>query len=184
MSRVDSLVSVEDWERFFDSFEEHLAPVAFEAGPSVSVVQAADTVHPEQTAWARQMPRRIYEPVKGKVYVAHGYQLCSTAMLVGRDGVVIVDPGESDTSSAELLADLRRFSDLPIRAVIFTHRHPDHCFSLDGLGITREDIESGQVEIIAHETFEEWLINDSGLIGPILTARTSLVSFAGSARRA
>jgi hypothetical protein len=85
VSRVDSLVSVEDWEQFFDSFKEHLAPVAFEAGPSVSVVRAADTVHPEQTAWARQMPRRIYEPVKGKVYVAHGYQLCSTAMLVGDD---------------------------------------------------------------------------------------------------
>ena len=179
VSRVDSLASVEDWEQFFDSFKEHLAPVALEAGPSVSVIDAADTVHPEQTAWARQMARRIYEPVKGKVYVAHGYQMCSTAMLVGPEGVVIVDPGESDTSSAELLADLRRFSDLPIKAVIFTHRHPDHCFSLDGLGITRDDIESGAVDIIAHETFEEWLINDSGLIGPILTARTSLVTYAG-----
>jgi alkyl sulfatase BDS1-like metallo-beta-lactamase superfamily hydrolase len=179
VNRIDSLVSVQDWEHFFDSFKENLAPVALEAGPSLSVVEAADTVHPEQTAWARQMPRRIYEPVKGKVYVAHGYQLCSTTMLVGQDGVVIVDPGESDTSSAELLADLRRFSDLPIRAVIFTHRHPDHCFALGGLGITHDDVESGKVDIIAHETFEGWLINDSGLIGPILTARTSLVPFAG-----
>ena len=179
MSTIDSLVTVEDWEGYFDSFKTYLAPVALEAGPSISVTEAADTVHPEQTAWARQMPKRIYEPVKGRVFVAHGYQLCSTTMLVGSDGIVIVDPGESDTSSAELLADFRKFSDLPIKAVIFTHRHPDHCYALGGLGVTHDDVESGKVEIIAHETFEQWLINDAGLVGPILTARTSLVPFAG-----
>lgn len=180
MSRIDELSTVADWEGWFASFHEHLEPVALEAGPSISVVEPAETVHPEQTAWARQMPRRIYEPVAGRVYVAHGYQLCSTTMIVGTDGVVIVDPGESDTSSAELLADFRRFSDLPIRAVVFTHRHPDHCYALGGLGVTHEDVESGRVEIIAHETFEQWLVNDAGLVGPILTARTSLVTFAGS----
>ncbi|MCO7273584.1 alkyl sulfatase dimerization domain-containing protein [Cellulosimicrobium cellulans] len=179
MSTVDELRTVDDWEAYFDSFGDHLAPVVHEAGPSISVTDAADTVHPEQTAWARQMPKRIYEPVEGRVYVAHGYQLCSTTMIVGDDGVVIVDPGESDISSAELLADLRRFSDLPIKAVIFTHRHPDHCYALNGLGVTAEDVESGAVEIVAHETFEQWLVNDAGLVGPILTARTSLVPFAG-----
>ncbi len=179
VSKVDSLSTLEDWEGFFDSFKASLAPVALEAGPSISVVEPAETIHPEQTAWARQMARRIYEPVEGRVFVAHGYQLCSTVMLVGDDGVVIVDPGESDTSSAELMADFRKFSDLPVKGVIFTHRHPDHCYSLSGIGVTREAVEAGDVEIIAHETFEEWLINDSGLIGPILTARTSLVPYAG-----
>ncbi|WP_086149095.1 alkyl sulfatase dimerization domain-containing protein [Cellulosimicrobium sp. KWT-B] len=179
MAVVDTLRTVEDWEGYFDSFKDHLAPVAHEAGPSISVTEPADTVHPEQTAWARQMPRRIYEPVEGRVYVAHGYQLCSTTMIVGEDGVVIVDPGESDVASAELLADFRRFSDLPVKAVIFTHRHPDHCYALGGLGVTAEDVESGAVEIVAHETFEQWLVNDAGIVGPILTARTSLVTFAG-----
>ena len=36
MSTVDSLKTVEDWEQFFDSFKDHLAPVALEAGPSIS----------------------------------------------------------------------------------------------------------------------------------------------------
>ncbi|WP_147796413.1 alkyl sulfatase dimerization domain-containing protein [Cellulomonas sp. Y8] len=179
MSAVDQLSTVEDWERYFGSFAEHLAPVAHDAGPSITVVDPAGTIHPEQTAWARQMPRRIYEPVAGRVYVAHGYQLCSTTMLVGDDGVVIVDPGESDTASAEVLADFRRFSDLPVRAVVFTHRHPDHCYALAGLGVTHDDVDSGAVEIIAHESFARWLLNDAGVVGPILTARTSLVTFAG-----
>ncbi|GIG24292.1 alkyl sulfatase dimerization domain-containing protein [Cellulomonas denverensis] len=179
MSAVDGLTTVEQWEQYFASFHEHLAPVAHEAGPSITVTEPADTVHPEQTAWARQMPRRIYEPVPGRVYVAHGFQLCSTTMIVGEDGVIIVDPGESDTASAELMAEFRRFTDLPVRAVVFTHRHPDHCYALNGLGITGADVDSGAVEVIAHESFERWLINDAGLVGPILTARTSLVTYAG-----
>ena len=179
MSRIDELSTVEDWEGFFDSFKENLAPVAYEAGPSLTVTTAAGTAHPEQTAWARQMAKRIYEPVPGKVYVAVGYQLCSTVMVVGDTGIVIIDPGESDTSSAETIADFRRFSDLPIKAVVFTHRHPDHCYALGGLGVTNEDVESGKVDIVAHEDFREWLINDAGIIGTILTARTSLVTYAG-----
>jgi hypothetical protein len=32
------------------------------------------------------------------------------------------------------------------------------------------------VKVIAHETFVDWLINDSGVIGPILGARSSLAT--------
>ena len=58
-------------------------------------------------------------PVPDRVYVAVGYHLCSTTMIVGTDGVII-DPGENDTSAAEAMTDLRKFSDLPVRAVIYT----------------------------------------------------------------
>ena len=179
MTDVAALSTVAEWEAFFAGFHENLAPVAYEAGPSITAVEAAETVHPEQTAWARQMAKRIYEPVAGKVYVGVGYQLCSTTVIVGDDGLIVIDPGESDTSSAEFMADFRRFSDLPIRAIVFTHRHPDHCYSLEGLGVSHEDVDSGLVDVIAHETFQQWLVNDAGLIGPILTARTSLATYAG-----
>jgi hypothetical protein len=33
--------------------------------------------------------------------------------------------------------------------------------------------------VIAHESFEHWLANDSSVIGPILSARTGLTAFAG-----
>ncbi|MDN4613852.1 alkyl sulfatase dimerization domain-containing protein [Leifsonia sp. F6_8S_P_1B] len=171
--------TLEEWEAFFDSFKQNLAPVAYEAGPSISWTEPAPTVHPEQTAWARQMAKRLYEPVAGRVYVGVGYQLCSTTVVVGEDGLIVIDPGENDDAVKELLGDVRRFTDLPVTVIVYTHRHPDHCYALEGLGVSHEDVDARRVDIVAHETFEQWLINDAGLVGPILTARTSLVSYAG-----
>lgn len=173
MSRVDGLRSVAEWEGYFDSFKDHLAPVVFDAGPSRALTDEYPTVHPEQTAWARQMRRGIYMPVEGKVYVAVGYELCSPVMVVGDDGVLIIDPGENDERAAEVWADFQRFTDLPVRAILYTHRHPDHAFAAGGFGFTAEDVAQGRVDVIAHETFEQWMITDSSLIAPILTARSS-----------
>jgi alkyl sulfatase BDS1-like metallo-beta-lactamase superfamily hydrolase len=177
MSVVDGLSSVEEWEAFFDGFKAHLAPLVHDTGENRAFTDADPRIHPEQTVWARQMQKGIYMPSDGKVYVAVGYHLCSTTMVVGTDGVIIIDPGENDTSCAEAIADLRRFSDLPVRAVIYTHRHPDHCFALEGCGISKDDI--APVDVIAHEAFEHWMVNDASVIGPILSARTSLGSYAG-----
>ncbi|MFD6175997.1 MULTISPECIES: alkyl sulfatase dimerization domain-containing protein [unclassified Isoptericola] len=173
MSTIDNLSSVADWESYFDSFKDHLAPLVHDTGENLAVTGEFPTVHPEQTAWARQMRKGIYMPVDGKVYVAVGYELCSPTMIVGDDGVIVIDPGENDDAAAAAMADLRRFSDLPVRAVIYTHRHPDHAFATDGLGVTADDVRDGRVDIIAHESFEHWLVNDSSVVGPILTARSS-----------
>jgi alkyl sulfatase BDS1-like metallo-beta-lactamase superfamily hydrolase len=59
-------------------------------------------------------------------------------MVVGSDGVIIIDPGENDTSCEAAMRDLRRFSDLPVRAVIYTNRHPDHCFAFKGCGVEQD----------------------------------------------
>lgn len=179
MAEIDSLSTVQDWEGYFASFHENLAPVAYDTGRNIALAEPFPTVNPQQTAWARQMGRRIYMPVEGRIYVAVGYQLCSTTMIVGTDGVIIIDPGENDQRFGEAMADLRRFSDLPVRAVIYTHRHPDHCFAIEGAGITAEDVTSGRVDVIAHETFQQWLINDASVIGPALQARTSITAYAG-----
>jgi alkyl sulfatase BDS1-like metallo-beta-lactamase superfamily hydrolase len=177
--RVDSLSTVEDWEGFFAGFKANLAPMVHPTGRFLSYTEPDPRVHPEQTAWARQMEQGVYMPVQDRVYVAVGYQLCSTTMVVGTDGVIVIDPGENDTSCAVAMAGLRRFSDLPVRAVIYTHRHPDHCFAFKGLGITEEDVRDGRVDVIAHESFQRWLVNDASVLGPILSARSSLAGAAG-----
>jgi hypothetical protein len=83
------------WEAFFDSFKANLAPMAHATGTTSAYTDEDPRVHPEQTAWARQMTQGIYVPVKDRVYVAVGYQLCSTTMVVGTDGVVITAPGRT-----------------------------------------------------------------------------------------
>ncbi len=179
MSRVDELKTVQDWESYLDSFAANLAPVVHDTGEYKTYTDESPRVHPEQTAWARQMRKQVYMPVEGRVYVAVGYELCSVTMIVGDDGVIVIDPGENDDECAAAWADLRRFRDLPVKAVVYTHRHADHCFAIAALGVTEEDVASGAVKVIGHETFLAWMINDASVIGPILSLRTSLTGFAG-----
>lgn len=162
-----------EWEAFFAKYKKNLAPLAYNAKKNLAYTKPAPNINPQQTAWARQMGQGIYMPVKDKVYVAVGYQLASPTMVVGDDGVIIIDPGENDKAAAACLKDFRRFTNKPVKAVIYTHRHPDHAFGIKGLGVTPEDVKSGKVQVFAHDTFLQYLINDSSVVGPILSVRTA-----------
>ena len=61
-----------------DKWKDHLAPLVFDRGDNLAYTEAADTINPEQTAFARQMGRGIYMPVEDKVYVAVGYGIGET----------------------------------------------------------------------------------------------------------
>lgn len=159
-----------------DQWKANLAPLVLDRGDNLAFTKAAGTIHPEQTAFARQMGRGIYMPVEDKVYVAVGYGITSMTMVVGDDGIIIIDPGENDKFAAEVMEDFRTITDKPIKAIVYTHRHPDHPFGGKGLGVTEEDVSSGRVKIFAHDTFEDYLINDASVVGPILSMRTALAS--------
>lgn len=175
-SVVADEADVATFEAKYDQYRDNLAPLVIDRGDNLAYTEAAPTIHPEQTAFARQMGRGIYMPVEDKVYVAVGYGITSTTMVVGDDGVIIIDSGENDDFGAAVMEDFRKITDKPIRAVVYTHRHPDHPFGTRGLGVTEEDVASGKVRIFAHDTFEDYLINDASVVGPILSIRTALAS--------
>jgi alkyl sulfatase BDS1-like metallo-beta-lactamase superfamily hydrolase len=60
------------------------------------------------------------------VYVAIGYGIANSIMLVGSDGVIIVDTLESVETAQQVLAEFRKITDKPVKALIYTHSHPDH----------------------------------------------------------
>ena len=64
--------------------------------------------------------------VAPNVYVATGYTVASTAMIVGDDGVVIIDPGQAIPGSRRIRAEFEKISDKPVKAIIYTHGHGDH----------------------------------------------------------
>lgn len=47
-------------------------------------------------------------------------------MIVGDDGVIIIDPPEDVNKGRRPLDEFRKFSDKPIKAVIYSHWHIDH----------------------------------------------------------
>jgi alkyl sulfatase BDS1-like metallo-beta-lactamase superfamily hydrolase len=72
------------------------------------------TVHPKLTEHSQKMVPGVYQ-VAERVYLAYGYALTSPAMIVGDDGVIIVDPPEDVDKG-------RRTCCPPIEMSPFSHR--------------------------------------------------------------
>ncbi|MCK7616267.1 alkyl sulfatase dimerization domain-containing protein [Roseibium sediminicola] len=142
---------------------------------NLAVTEPAPTINSRMTSFAAQMAKTIYEPVQDKAFLMSGWQLTSTLIVVGDDGLIVIDPGESDEASERILADFKESTgiDMPVTAVVYSHRHPDHSFGAAGMGVTQEDVDNGKVRIFAHHQFMEFLANDASVVGEILTQRTA-----------
>jgi alkyl sulfatase BDS1-like metallo-beta-lactamase superfamily hydrolase len=121
----------------------------FLTGQNLAFDGHSSTVAPRLTDHARTMVQGVYQ-VAERFYVAVGYGNANMTMVVGTDGVILIDSLENAEAAREALNDLRQFSDKPVKALIYTHSHPDHSSGSRGL-LDPSDVERGQVEIYAHE---------------------------------
>jgi len=78
--------------------------------------------------------KRLVREAEG-VYVAEGYDFGNLAFIVGRDAIVAIDAGTTESSARDAVAALRTVSLAPIKYVILTHGHWDH---VGGLAAVRE----------------------------------------------
>ncbi len=91
------------------------------AAPSAPAVTTPEAL----SAHSAEFRREVVKVADG-VYVAIGYGIANAIMLVGDDGLIIVDTMETEQSAAEVLAEFRRISDKSVKALVYTHSHPDH----------------------------------------------------------
>ena len=54
--------------------------------------------------------------------------ISNTGFVIGSEAVAVIDAGGSAAVARDLLAAVRRETDLPVRWLILTHMHPDHAF--------------------------------------------------------
>src|SRR5690606_14190378 len=47
-------------------------------------------------------------------------------LIEGDDGVIIVDTMETAESAQAVLDEFRKLTDKPVKAIVYTHSHPDH----------------------------------------------------------
>jgi quinoprotein relay system zinc metallohydrolase 2 len=69
--------------------------------------------------------------------------IANIGFVVGRDAVLVADPGGSLSDGRWLRSEIRKRTERPIRHVVVTHVHPDHCF---GAAAFKEDMPA----IIGH----------------------------------
>lgn len=64
--------------------------------------------------------------VTDRVFTAVGFHGANTSMIVGDDGVIIVDTLMGPASASRAMKALREHSDKPVKAIFYTHSHDDH----------------------------------------------------------
>lgn len=106
--------------------------VAIASANMVLAQQTINTPKEEQTAQTRMMIERNYEfrkeviQIAPNVYTASGYDAANITMIIGTDGVVLIDAGKVPESSAEVYKEFRKITNKPVTGIIYTHGHGDH----------------------------------------------------------
>ena len=105
-------------------------------------------MHPELKAHPEDFQKEIVQ-LADNVYQAFGFAASNVYMIIGDDGLIIVDTSETTAAADNILAEFRKISDLPIKTIILTHSHRDH---VSGVSVFAE---GGSPEILASTRYSE-----------------------------
>ncbi|MFD4179501.1 alkyl/aryl-sulfatase [Rhodococcus sp. NPDC058514] len=123
----------------------------------------------------------LFEVVEG-LYQVRGFDLSVVSFVETDTGVIVIDPLlTAETGKAALGLYRRHRGDRPIVAVIYTHCHIDHFGGVFGV-VTQEEVDSGQVQIVAPEGFLEHAIAENVYAGTAMSRRSAYMYGATLAR--
>ena len=99
---------------------------------TVALLALCLSARSEETAATKQLKERTrallptITQVSKSVYCASGYSPSNISMIVGTDGIVIVDTGMFPDDARAVMKEFRKVTQLPVMGVILTHGHGDH----------------------------------------------------------
>lgn len=120
-------------------------------------------------AHSEEFKKGVVQVAEG-VYMAIGYGIANSIMLVGDDGLIIVDTTETVEAAQEVLAEYRKITDKPVKAIVYTHSHPDH---IGGASVfAQAGIADADIPIYAQEELTENMDRTAVEFRPIITQRS------------
>ncbi len=116
---------------------------------------------------------KMFEPkviqVADNVYTAIGYQVTANSMIIGDDGIIIVDPGQMPVMASRVRKAFEEITDKPVTAIIYTHSHGDH---INGAPAFYEEGKGIQVWARSNFGSETARNQETGLLGGVRSSNT------------
>lgn len=114
----------------------------------------------------------LYKVADG-IYQVRGFDLANITFVEGKSGWIVIDTLTTPaTAKAAYALVSQELGQKPIRAVIYTHAHVDHFGGVKGL-VTPEQVDKGEVQIIAPKGFMEAAIKENVLAGNAMIRRAT-----------
>jgi uncharacterized sulfatase len=108
-------------------------PVSKAAGLAALILASSGAVAAQEFAGREKLRahgeqefRKDVVKVTDDVYVAVGYSMANAVLIVGDGGTIIVDTTSKLDDAQAVKAEFAKISSTPVRAIIYTHSHPDH----------------------------------------------------------
>jgi quinoprotein relay system zinc metallohydrolase 2 len=102
--------------------------------------------------------------------------VANTGFIIGATGVVFIDAGTTRGVAESLYLSMRQHTDLPVKAAILTHMHPDHVL---GASVFRDAgamiISAGKMPLALAQRADGYMAGMDRLIGPEQTHGTLVV---------
>lgn len=108
--------------------------------------------HIELVAQNKQFEKQVIE-LAPDVFGAIGFAASNVYMIIGDEGLIIIDTTETTKAAENILAEFRKITNKHVSTIIYTHSHRDH---ISGATVFAE---GNQVEIIASDNFESDLVS-------------------------
>lgn len=107
------------------------------------------------------------------IYQVRGYDLANTTFIEGKTGWIVIDTLTTPaTSKAAYALVSQELGQKPIHAIIYSHAHVDHFGGVKGL-VSQEQVDKGEVQIIAPKGFMEAAIKENVMAGNAMIRRAT-----------
>ncbi|WP_152221006.1 alkyl/aryl-sulfatase [Pseudomonas sp. SCB32] len=114
----------------------------------------------------------LYKVTDG-IYQVRGFDLANITFVEGKSGWIVIDTLTTPaTAKAAYELVSQELGHKPIRAVIYSHAHVDHFGGVKGL-VTQEQVDKGEVQIIAPKGFMEAAVKENVLAGNAMIRRAT-----------